>query len=57
MTGGRQVPPFFCPYCGESDIVPYGERDGGWRCESCLRAFAVRNIPASQPTPDQEVTA
>ena len=38
----RQLPPFHCPYCGEEDLVPHGEDDGGWRCGACLRSFIVR---------------
>ena len=40
-TGGRarQLPVFFCPYCGEEDLVPAGE---GWHCGACLRTFVVQ---------------
>jgi hypothetical protein len=37
----RQLPPFYCPYCGDEDLVPH---EDGWRCSACLRAFAVRLI-------------
>ncbi|RJL34186.1 Insertion element protein [Bailinhaonella thermotolerans] len=33
--------PFHCPYCGEEDLEPY-ERDGGWYCRSCARAFTLK---------------
>jgi transposase-like protein len=38
----RQVP-FFCPYCGEEDLVPAGSDAGGWECRSCTRAFTLRS--------------
>ena len=38
--------PFFCPFCGEEEIRPWGDDPdkghGDWRCESCLRVFSVR---------------
>ena len=43
--------PFFCPYCGDESLRPYGETHGEWRCESCRRAFALRTVkqaPAAQ---------
>ncbi len=42
----RHAPPFFCPYCGEEDIAPWGESTDEWRCAACLRAFAVRLVRA-----------
>jgi predicted RNA-binding Zn-ribbon protein involved in translation (DUF1610 family) len=33
--------PFYCPYCGEEDLEPQ-ERDGEWRCRSCIRTFRLR---------------
>lgn len=33
--------PFYCPYCGDEDFVPFGDA-GEYRCESCARHFAVR---------------
>ena len=38
----RQLPLFHCPYCGEEDLTPHGEDDGGWHCGACLRTFVVR---------------
>ena len=40
----RHQTPFFCPYCGDETIRPYGERPGEWVCESCRRAFAVKAV-------------
>jgi hypothetical protein len=37
----ERAAPFYCPYCGEQDIRPFGEDHGGWRCGSCLRAFRL----------------
>ncbi|MBL7496052.1 transposase [Frankia sp. CNm7] len=45
-TTGRAVP-FYCPYCGEEDLVPEvpagatGEGHGHWACRSCRRAFRL----------------
>ena len=36
----RQLPPFYCPYCGDEELTPHGE-DDGWHCGSCLRTFTV----------------
>jgi transcription elongation factor Elf1 len=40
--GGERQVPFHCPYCGEEDLVPAGERPGDWSCRSCGRGFALR---------------
>ncbi|MGB9376910.1 MAG: hypothetical protein WCB04_05270 [Mycobacteriales bacterium] len=40
----RHAPPFYCPYCGEEDIVPHGEAAGEWHCGACLRAFVLRLV-------------
>jgi hypothetical protein len=54
MSSGHAVP-FYCPYCGEEDLVPdlpaasadagkgagSGEGHGRWACRSCLRAFRL----------------
>ena len=40
----RRAPVFFCPYCGDEELTPYGETPGAWRCAACLRAFSVRLI-------------
>ncbi|MGH2767757.1 MAG: hypothetical protein ACRDIF_02245 [Actinomycetota bacterium] len=33
--------PFYCPYCGEEDFVPFGEEGGRFFCYSCTRHFVV----------------
>jgi ribosomal protein L37AE/L43A len=43
------APPFYCPYCGEEDIRPLGERHGDWVCGSCRRAWALRSLRAEAP--------
>ena len=47
MSGHRS--PFYCPYCGDEAIRPYGEAHGEWQCESCRRAFALRTVRATAP--------
>lgn len=42
MSSGHLVP-FFCPYCGEESIEPYGEKAGGWVCGDCRRQFTLRS--------------
>ncbi len=37
----RQLPVFFCPYCGDEELTPHGE-GGEWHCAACLRTFTVR---------------
>jgi ribosomal protein L37AE/L43A len=48
---GHAATPFFCPYCGEEDIRPFGERHGEWVCGSCRRAWALRGVVAREPAP------
>ncbi|WP_035741533.1 hypothetical protein [Parafrankia elaeagni] len=39
--------PFYCPYCGDEDLVPEpapggsGEGHGHWACRACQRAFRL----------------
>ena len=42
MSG--HLPPFYCPYCGDEDLRPHGEKHGEWVCGSCRRAFALRSV-------------
>ena len=46
MSGHGSVP-FFCPFCGDEELRPYGETHGEWRCDSCRRAFALRTVTQS----------
>jgi transposase-like protein len=59
MSGGpspAHAQPFYCPYCGEQDFVPFGERPGGFYCNSCARHFEVRFVgvaaQAAEPARD-----
>ncbi|WP_243789428.1 hypothetical protein [Saccharopolyspora gloriosae] len=40
---GRAVP-FYCPYCGDEELIPEPEPAGAWKCEACLRVFTVRLV-------------
>jgi transposase-like protein len=41
MTAGARAVPFHCPYCGDEDLRPHGEKHGDWECRSCQRAFSL----------------
>jgi hypothetical protein len=45
----QRAVPFFCPYCGDEDIQPYGERHGSWWCQSCRRAWTLSMIGTGTP--------
>jgi transposase-like protein len=47
VTG--HAPPFYCPYCGDEDIRPFGERHGDWRCGACRRVWALRYVGVARP--------
>ena len=53
MSDQRQAP-FYCPYCGEEDLVPADvpADAGGWTCRSCLRVFELRHVGIARPTSD-----
>jgi len=40
----ERAAPFYCPYCGEEDLRPSGERHGAWECRDCTRVFTVRFV-------------
>ncbi len=48
MTTERAVP-FHCPFCGEEDLRPHGERHGDWECRACQRAFSLKFIGLLRP--------
>jgi ribosomal protein L37AE/L43A len=56
MSGHGSVP-FFCPFCGDEELRPYGETHGEWRCESCRRAFALRTVKQSPAAPERAEVA
>jgi transposase-like protein len=45
------APPFYCPYCGEEDIRPFGEKHGEWRCGACRRVWTLRYVGMAWPDP------
>ena len=47
-SGEQRQVPFYCPYCGEEDLVPAGPDAGGWECGSCTRAFTLRSLVREQ---------
>jgi hypothetical protein len=59
-VSGHAVP-FYCPYCGEEDLVPEvgagtGQGHGHWSCRSCRRGFrlsltALAVAPPARPEP------
>jgi ribosomal protein L37AE/L43A len=48
---GARAQPFYCPYCGESDLRP-GEAHGTWHCQTCTRLWALRYQGMSPPDAD-----
>jgi transposase-like protein len=51
----ERAAPFYCPYCGEENLRPFGELDdphGQWRCDACRRAFRLRMIGLTRPGTD-----
>ena len=42
--GGERATPFYCPYCGDEDLRPRGDKGGEWRCGACARAFSLRFV-------------
>ena len=43
------APPFYCPYCGDEDLRPFGEKHGDWRCGACRRVFTLRYVGLARP--------
>jgi ribosomal protein L37AE/L43A len=37
----ERAAPFYCPYCGDEDLRPFGDRHGEWRCGACRRVFRL----------------
>jgi transposase-like protein len=37
----RRAQPFYCPYCGEEDFVPFEGEPGRYYCNSCNRHFKL----------------
>jgi transposase-like protein len=53
MSSGHAVP-FYCPYCGEEDIRPFGETAAQYRCADCLRVWTLRLVGTTTPTAGAE---
>jgi transposase-like protein len=53
-ASARHAPPFYCPYCGEEDIRPFGETAAQYRCADCLRVWTLRLVGTTTPTADAE---
>jgi transcription elongation factor Elf1 len=49
-SGSERQVPFYCPYCGEEDLVPDGPDGGTWACGSCARSFALRYVGLTTAT-------
>jgi ribosomal protein L37AE/L43A len=45
----ERAAPFYCPYCGDEDLRPFGEKHGEWRCGACQRVFRLSFV-GSAPT-------
>ena len=37
---GTRAQPFYCPYCGETDILP-GDDHGSYHCQTCDRLWSL----------------
>jgi transposase-like protein len=48
--GTARAQPFYCPFCGEEDFVPYDDA-GQYHCQSCDRRFLVKMLGLG-PEPD-----
>ncbi len=47
--GEARAQPFYCPYCGEEDFVPFGDENGRFHCNSCGRHFIVKFLGLAAP--------
>ncbi|MBV9486068.1 MAG: hypothetical protein JO246_08425 [Frankiaceae bacterium] len=45
----QRAVPFYCPYCGDEDIQPIGDKPGSWWCQSCRRAWRLSMIGTGTP--------
>jgi ribosomal protein L37AE/L43A len=48
----ERAAPYYCPYCAEEDLEPYGDEHGVWRCRACLRVWRLSYV-GSTPPPQQ----
>lgn len=42
VSGSPRAVPFYCPYCGDEELEPAGEKRGGYHCPTCTRTFSLR---------------
>jgi hypothetical protein len=40
----ERAAPFYCPYCADENLRPFGEVHGEWRCGACQRVFRIGYI-------------
>lgn len=40
QSGGGRAQPFYCPYCGETDLYP-AEAQGEYHCAICDRVWRL----------------
>jgi ribosomal protein L37AE/L43A len=40
----ERAAPFYCPYCADEGLRPFGETHGEWRCGACRRVFKLNYI-------------
>ena len=40
----ERAAPYYCPYCGDEDLRPHGDKHGEWHCGSCTRVFGLRFV-------------
>ena len=44
MSSDARAVPFYCPYCGDEELVPEAEPAVHDQCQACLRVFTVRLV-------------
>jgi hypothetical protein len=48
-SANRNLPPFYCPYCGDDQIRPAGQHADGWACELCRRSWRLEYLGGVAP--------
>ncbi|HEY5454884.1 MAG TPA: hypothetical protein VIJ96_05420 [Acidothermaceae bacterium] len=44
VGAGERATPFYCPYCGDEDLRPHGDKGGAWNCRGCARVFTLKFV-------------
>jgi predicted RNA-binding Zn-ribbon protein involved in translation (DUF1610 family) len=44
VGAGERATPFYCPYCGDEDLRPHGDKGGSWHCRGCARVFTLKFV-------------